>query len=876
VTRTLKGRSLRYVTQQPAGTVTFLLSDIEGSTKLLSELGPEPYARALEDHRRILRDAFGQHGGYEVDYEGDAFVVAFQSAYEAVAAAEEAQRALTEHPWPNGHEFRVRMGIHSGEPLLAPPKYVGIDLHTAARIMAAGHGGQVLVSQVTRDLVERELPVGVSLSDLGEHQLKDLTEPLHLHQLVIHELPVEFPPLKSLGSRPTNLPGQLTSLVGRRGELQKLKKLLLVEHVRLLTLTGPGGTGKTRLALELASDVSDSFPSGTFVVFLAPIADPTRVLPAFALALKLREAPGQSLVETLRDHLQDRELLVVLDNFEHVVDAARDLAALLSAAPKLSVVVTSRAPLRIAGEREYEIEPLPSEDAEILFTERALSVNASLDAEAQINAIRKICARVDRLPLAIELAATRTRSLTPDALLARLESSLELLTSGMRDTDERHMTLRSTIEWSYRLLKSYDRAVLRCLAVFRGGWTLQAAEAVCLGDKGTRESMVLVLDRLVEQSLIRVSPDVAGEPRYFMLETIREFAAEQLEVDGEYADTHKRHADWVTTIVELEAADFVGLATQGWLERLDAEADNIASALSWHLTVGDWEGLARLAAFVWQWWDVRGQWSEGRRWLEAARAPLPESPLLRARVLYGAVVLADLQGDRTEAKGAAQQAVALFRDGSNDVELGRALGRLGMVYTNGDELDEGVHLLEEATALARRTGDLVTLEIALTNLGNAALKEEEFERARSLCREALDIAREVGDQHGVIVNLYDIAWAHLEEGDLEQAGPLFAEVISLADHRGWREGVLFPLEALAKIALQKGEQVRAAKLFGAADGIREQLGQDDSRVREETFKLRERLGEPEFLSAFHAGKALALAEAIAVAVEDPSGVAKQE
>jgi predicted ATPase/class 3 adenylate cyclase len=841
----------------PSGTVTLLFTDIEGSTRLAQQLGQEGFNEALAEHRQVLREAFRDNRGVGLRTEGDSFFAAFASARDAVAAAAQAQRQLENGP------LEVRIGIHTGEPLPVTHEdgYVGVEVHRAARIMSAGHGGQVLLSQSTRNLLHED----IELRDLGEHRLKDLTDPQRLYQLIIEGLPEDFPPLKTLDASLTNLPTQATPLTGRRRELDELQKLLT--DARLVTLTGAGGTGKTRLALQLAAEFGDRFSSGAVVVFLAPVTEPSAVMPAIAKTLRLREGSSQTLSEALTAYLQTRELLVVLDNCEHVLPAASDVAGLLAAAPNLKIVATSRAPLRVAGEREYAVEPLPSSDAEQLYVERALAVDAAFDAHGHFESIREICARLDGLPLAIELAAARGRSMTPESLLQRLDSALELLTTGSRDAEVRHQTLRATIAWSYRLLDQQDQVVFRRLGVFRGGWTLEAAAKVCC-EGGEREPFVLdVLDRLVEHSLVRAGRGVLGTERYFMLETIREFAREQSEAEGDLSAACRCHADYVTAQCEHGAADFVGQASGEWLERLDAEISNVSAALAWLLAAGDFEGMAKLVAAMWPWWDIRGQWSDGRRWIEAVRAQPPDSRELRARILYGAAALAELQGDHEAAKRAAAEAVTMFRDSSNPVELGRALGRLGRIYISGNELVEGVALLEESAALARASGDLGALAVALNNLANGALKAREFERARSLAQESLELSRAVNEEHGVMVALYNTGWSYFEEGELEEAETLFAEVIELAQQRGWREGVLFPLEALATVASRRGEAEGAAELLGAAAAMREQLGQDDSRVAEETLAVRAALGESQFLQAFNDGSRMPLQAAIARALE---------
>jgi class 3 adenylate cyclase len=480
------------VPELPTGTVTLLFTDIEGSTQLLEWLG-ERYVEVLGEHRALLRAAFAAFEGHVVGVEGDAFFVAFAKARDAVAAAVAGQRALAGHGWPEGAVPRVRMGIHTGEPIVVAGDYAGLDVHRAARICSAGHGQQILLSQTSRELLGEGPPSGVGLRDLGEHQLKDFPRPQRLYQLIIPGLPVDFPPLHTVSAHPTNLPAPLTSFVGRQGELAEACRLLRREQVRLLTLTGPGGIGKTRLALQVAAELVEAFPDGVFVVALAPVSDPGLVVPTIAHTLAVREAAGRSLLESLVWHLGDRRLLLVLDNFEQVLSAAPVIAELLGACRQLKVLMTSRAALHVSGEQEYAVPPLSlpdvrqadasedlvSSEAVALFVERARAVDPGFAVtEGNAAALADLCRRLDGLPLAIELAAARSKLLSPQALVSRLERRFELLQGGPRDLPVRQQTLRATIDWSYDLLEVGEQSLFARLAVFAGGFTLEAAEAV--------------------------------------------------------------------------------------------------------------------------------------------------------------------------------------------------------------------------------------------------------------------------------------------------------------------------------------------------------------------------------------------------------------
>ena len=537
----------------PTGTVTLLFTDIEGSTLLLQQLGNR-YAGVLTECRELLRDAFSRHHGYEVNSQGDSFFVAFARATDAVSAAVAAQRAITTYPWLEGVAVRVRMGLHTGEPSLVTEGYVGLDVHHAARIMSAAHGGQVLLSQTIRDLVEHDLPDGVSLRNLGEHRLKDLQRSSHLYQLIIVGLPADFPPLKTLDSQPNNLPVQLTPLIGRAQEIAAVQNLLRREDVRLVTLTGPGGTGKTRLGLQVAAELSDLFPDGVYFVNLAPISDPELVVPDIAQTLEIKEIADQSLLNLLKASLRWKQVLLLLDNFEQVVGASVYVSGLLAACPILKVIVTSRAALHVRGEQEFTVPPLavpnPAHlpdmvalaqyEAVALFLARAQAVKPDfLMTKASALSIVEICARLDGLPLAIELEAARIKLLPPQALLERLGQRLAVLTSGVRDAPARQQTLRNTIAWSYGLLTQEEQRLFRQLSVFVGGSTLEAVEAICtaLGDVSAN-----VLDRvasLLDKSLLQRTRQEGDEPRLRLLETIREFGLETLAERKELEQTRR-------------------------------------------------------------------------------------------------------------------------------------------------------------------------------------------------------------------------------------------------------------------------------------------------------------------------------------------------
>jgi predicted ATPase/class 3 adenylate cyclase len=632
------------MTELPTGTVTFLFTDIEGSTQLLQRLG-DVYADALGQSQALLRAAFAAHGGVEVDTQGDAFFVAFPTAPEAVAAAD-ATRALAAHSWPADTRLRVRIGLHTGTAQVVGDHYVGLDVHRAARIAAAGHGGQILLSQTTRDLVASNLPVGASLRAVGAHRLKDLQEPEPLYQLLLPGLPADFPPLKTLDTHQHNLPVQLTPLLDRVEPLAALTALLRSPDVRLVTLTGRGGIGKTRLAVQVAAEVVDAFPDGVWFVRLSRLTDPGLVIPTVAQTLGLTEQGSQAIADMLRAHLAEKRLLLVLDNFEQVIGAAEEVAGLLGASPSLKALVSSRTPLRLRGEREYALGPLPlptpglqSPDrlaqyaAVALFIERAQAARADFTmTAANAPAIAAICARLDGLPLAIELAAARVKVLPPEALLARLTAQLAqltLLTGGARDLEERQQTMRAAIAWSEDLLTPEERALFRRLAVFVGGATLAAVEAVCaapadvLGVQTLGADLLDGLSALVDHSLLQQREE-GGEPRFGMLQVIREYALERLAASGEaeavrqaHAQVRQAHAQYYLTLAERAEPELIGPEQRRWLDQLEREHDNLRAALTWARERGEVETGLRLVVALRRFWERRSPPREGRAWVEA-------------------------------------------------------------------------------------------------------------------------------------------------------------------------------------------------------------------------------------------------------------------
>ena len=770
----------------PTGTVTLMATDIEGSTRLLAELGAGDYAEALAEHRRVLRDAVAAHDGVEVDTQGDAFLVAFARASEAVAAASDAQRGLGEGP------FRVRMGLHSGEPLVTAEGYVGIDVHQAARVMSAGHGGQVLISAATQALLDSS----IALLDLGNHRLKDLTAAQRLFQLGDEQ----FPPLRTLHQ--ANLPVQPTPLVGRGQELDLILKLL--SEARLVTLTGAGGSGKTRLALQAAADLVDDYPHGVWWVSLAALRHADLVEPTIA------QVVGAS--EGLIEHLRQRKTLLLLDNFEHLLDSAPRIAALLAEAPDVRVLATSRERLGIAAEHEYEVPTLIPVEAIALFTARARQLKRAFEPD---ETIAEICRRLDGLPLAVELAAARINVLTPKQMLERLGASLDLLTGGTRDAPERHRTLRATIEWSYDLLSDEERRLFARLAVFIGSFALEAAEAIC-------DAAVDTFAGLVDKKLVRQRDD-----RFFLLETIREFAHAQLEASGDEADLRERHADF---FVELAEQGDEGLRTSeqaAWLDRLDSELPNFRAALDWSLAaVKPDRGLRLCVALLPLWWQ-RDYLDEASRWFDLATSRVDSaSPLMQGRVLLaaGSAALVSNQLDLDKAQALVGQALTLARDGGDRKTEADAVQALGQIARGRDDIGAAIEFAEEALELYREIDDVYWTANALHHLAERLRDGGHYPRARELFEESIGLWREAGCLLDAMSTIHALGDLSLDTGELDRARELYAESLDLAQQFRIPSGVAHCLAGLAAVAAGRSAFEPAARLWGAVEALESEYG----------------------------------------------------
>ncbi|HEX8982655.1 MAG TPA: helix-turn-helix domain-containing protein [Ktedonobacterales bacterium] len=881
----------------PTGTVTFLFTDIEGSTQLLQRLG-DPYADVLASHQRLLREAFAAHGGYEVDTQGDAFFVSFPTAPQAISAAIQATQALAAHPWPSGVTLRVRMGLHSGAPQLVGGQYIGLDVHRAARIAAAGHGGQMLLSAATAELVRHDLPDGVSLRDLGRHRLKDLQQAEQVYQAIAPGLPNEFPMLRALDAHLHNLPVQPSALVGREREVAAVRGLLSRDDVRLVTLTGAGGIGKTRLSLQAAAEVLDAFPDGVWNTRLSRLTDPALLLPTVAQVFDLKALGATPLGDVLRTYLRDKRLLLVLDNFEQIVAAAPEVADLLSACPGVKALVTSRVPLHLRGEHEYTLRPLALPDpahlpslaslsqyaAVTLFIERAQQSMADFQVtNTTASAVAEICARLDGLPLAIELAAARVKLLPPPALLKRLERSLPLLTGGARDLEERQQTMRATLAWSYELLSPEEQRLFRRLAVFVGGCTLEAAEAVCIAPVGVESLRLDILDglsRLVDHNLVQTREDEAGEARFGMLYVIREFALEQLEASGEEPKLHQAHAAYCLTLALQAEPHLNGRQARLWLDRLEREHDNLRAALGWSQGSGATTLAVHLAASLKEYWYWRGRIGEGLTWLlstlsDSQNGPsttdVPLDEMIRVKALSAAGVCALWHANYPLASDLLGSCATLAKTMGNIGVAVEALHRLSLAtFFQGDKA-LALGIMEESIAQARKQADLGVQASALCNQGYLYYHLGALDRSAASLGESLTLARQAGDLHLQTINLMALGQVVRRQRESSRARSLLREALDLAREVGDPRLIAETVEYLANIAAERGSGTRAARLLGVAAKLREPIGfpqvpVDQAETEALVAPAREAMGEVAWAAAFAAGRALSLEDAIAEAL----------
>ena len=816
----------------PSGAVTFLFTDIEGSTKLVRNLG-DAYPEALTKYRRLLRDAFGDQGGVEVDAQGDAFFYAFAEASQAVRAAQAGQVALMEGP------IRVRMGMHTGEGRVVGEGYVGTDVHRAARIAACANGGQVVLSRETRS----RLGDAPDLLDLGEHRLKDFSEPVWIYQLGAEQ----FPPLRTISN--TNLPRPASSFVGRDKEVGEVATILQ-KRTRLVTLTGPGGSGKTRLAIEAAALLITQFRNGVFWVSLAALRDPALVTETIALTLGAKDG--------LAEYLRERHALLVLDNFEQVVGAGPGISSLLAACPNLRLLVTSRELLRIQGEVEYAVPPLAEADAVELFCTRAQLEPSDHIAE--------LCRRLDSLPLAVELAAARVSVLSPRQILEHLSQRLDLLTGG-RDAQARQQTLRATIDWSYDLLNVVEKRLFARLSVFAGGCTLEAAEHVAEADLDTLQS-------LVDKSLSRHT-----EERFWMLETIREYATERLEKSGESSDLRRRHANHFLALAEMAEPSLLKLevgedsrrAGGEWLDRLERELDNLRGALDWLEASRDWQLALRLAGAMSEFWSEGEHVPEGRHRLESALQWDERPTAARAKALNAAAHMARVTGDASAARLRADEALQLHRTLGDGRGTAYSLLWLGQAVADEGDFAQARQLFDECARGFTELGDehhalVATRFVAwmFNELGDRegarALHEDNLRRARGLHNESIEAT-----------TLGALALYAVDAGRVEDAVELATESLRIFSKLGDRQGIAVELCRCAGALALAGEAANATRLLARSEALYEEMG---TRVlgylaavnKKTRDAIRTQIDEDSFAKISMQGRTLTVDEAVALAL----------
>jgi predicted ATPase/class 3 adenylate cyclase len=801
----------------PSGTVTFLFTDIEGSTKL-AQGHPDTWESLRKRHDDILRSAIESQNGYVFNIIGDAFCAAFHTASDGLNAAIESQQKLQTENW-EGTPVKVRMGLHSGSAEIYGNEYHGyMTLARVQRVMSVAYGGQVLLSNACAELIHNELPDGISLRDMKEHHLKGLLNPEHLWQIVAPDLQHDFPPLQSLNETPNNLPIQLTSFIGREKEVEQIKQRL--EKNRLVTLTGSGGIGKTRLSIQVASELLTEYPNGVWLVELAPITDPALVTQAVCAALDVTPQGNTHALNVLTDYLHSKKILLVVDNCEHLIDACAQLCdSLLHACPNLHIIASSREALGIDGENAYrvpslslpdpngDLQTIEESEAVKLFMERANAVLPEFEiTETNVSVIAQICQRLDGIALAIELAASRVKLLKVEQIASRLDDAFRLLTGGSRTALPRQQTLRALIDWSYNLLSDEERTALRQLSVFMGGWTLEAAEAVC-----GNSDILNLLTHLVDKSLVAINREHGDEPRYYLLETIRQYAREKLAESGEGEQIRARHLDCFLKLVQRGENNIYGAGQAEWLQKLEDEHENLNAALEWSLQ-GNVTSGQQLTASLWWAWNEGGHNSEIYSWLERMLAATPgDETLVVAKLLSGVGWLTAKTEDR---KNANQKSVTIFRKLGDEIGAAFPLSTLGILAYLQSDYERAIQLFEESVRLFKAGGNKWGVRHMMGTLGYTAEAQENYVQAQKYYEESLLISKEIEDQDGIAWTLYLMAMlVESSQGDNARAVELYDEALKISKAVKAKPVTSMILQRLGIAFLQRGDYERSRLLF---------------------------------------------------------------
>ncbi len=773
-------------------TITFLFTDIEGSTKLLQRLG-DKYTGVLLDHNKILRDSLKKFGGKEIDTAGDGFFISFDKAKNGILAAAEIQKNINLHKWTDGISLKVRMGIHTGEPEVSEAGYVGIDVHKASRLSSAAHGGQVLISESTKTLVQNDLPAGISVKELGDFKLRDLEKTEKIYQLEINGLPQDFPPINSSSHVKSNLPFNLISLIGREKEIKDVRKLILDESVRLVTLTGPGGTGKTSLAYNVSESLKEEFRDGVYAVLLASTSDPSLVASAIAQTLGVTESPDRNILNILIDYFREKEMLLFLDNYEQIVSSAMILDELLEACHNLKILVTSRIILNLKHETEYFVPPLSLPDlknfdstqsisqfaAVKLFIERAKEVNPDFKVtDENAPALAEICVRLDGLPLAIELASARIKIFTPQMILSRLCGKLDILKSTSRSLPERHQTLKQAISWSYDLLSDDEKRLFRWMSVFSGGCSVEALENIFSGMKNLQIDTLDGVEALISKSLLRRTDDANNEPRFYMLETIREYACEIME-EEEKKNLMEHYNKYFLQLAERTEPNLSKARMEYWLNMLDADNYNFRTSLTWAVENNDSELALRLCGALWKFRIIRGNLVESLREIMSA-VDMPRKNMntaYRAKALNAAGTIVHEISDYERSLKLLEEALGIYRELDDEPGIAMVLNNIAWVNIHLGNVNVANLLCDEAINLNLKLKNETGVAVAKNNMAWLAFEQGNFEEALLYNRESRAIRKKIEDPRGTAFANMNIGWVKVMLGMFDEASELMNEAV---------------------------------------------------------------------------------------------------